>query len=222
MKKSFIISALLLLCGAVYAQEHMVLHVGGGLTSLYGRSTKNIGTFCVGLGYEHEFDQKWSITASALYFAKGWKEHDEIVPILDDNKQPVYTEKGDQLFGKKSVRSYGNYLQIPVMMNYYIRLASPHYVSLSAGPYVAYGMWGKTETYGDTDKECSKRYYYDKNTFGDAGMHRFDAGLSVKIGYEYNRQISIGAHADLGLLKVDPRGGKNRTLYLSLMYRLFE
>lgn len=207
---------------AMFAQDHMLLHLNGGVTSLYGRSTKNVGTFGVGLGYEHEFDQKWSLSASALYFAKGWKEKDEIVPILDDDKKPVYNEKGEQIFGKKSVRSYANYLQVPVMVNYYVRLASAHYVSLSAGPYVAYGLWGKTETYGDTDKECSKRYYYDENTFGDCGCHRFDAGFGVKIGYEYNRQISLAANADLGLLKVSPKGGKNRTLYLSIMYRLFE
>lgn len=204
------------------SQQNILLRVGAGLTSHYDTHTKNIGTFCVGIGYEYELSQKCSVSSGLLYFAKRWKEPDEVVPARDDDGNFVFdTETGKQVFGKKGVKSYANYLQVPILFNYYIRLSSPHYVSLSAGPYVAVGVSGKTEVYGDTEKQGAQRMYYEHNTFGDeVGAHRFDTGLSFAVGYEYDRHINLGVNADFGLAKVSREGGKNRSFYLSFMYRL--
>ena len=63
--------------------------------------------------------------------------------------------------------------------------------------------------------------YYEHNTFGDeVGAHRFDTGLSFAVGYEFDRHINLGVNADFGLAKVSREGGKNRSFYLSFMYRL--
>ena len=222
MKKSIALIALSLFAVlALKAQQNLLLRVGAGVTSHYDVHTKDLGTFSVGVGYEYEFDQKWSISPYLLYSAKGWKEKDEVVPARDDDGNFVYDpETGKQIFGKKGVKSYANYLQMPIMINYYIHLTSPHYISLSAGPYVAYGIGGKTETYGDVEKQGSDRLYYERQTFGsEVGAHRFDTGFCFAVGYEYNRHINLAANADLGLLKVSREGGKNRSFYLSFMYR---
>lgn len=222
MKRLLLFTMLLLAMGTSRGQQNLLLKVGAGLASHYDTHTKNMGTFCVGVGYEYEFNQKWSVSTGLLYFAKGWKKPDEVVPARDDNGNLVYDkETGKQIFGKKGVKSYANYLQVPVMFNYYIHLTSPHYISLSAGPYFAYGVGGKTETYGDTEKQGAQRIYYEQDTFGGSvGAHRFDMGASLRVGYEYNRHINLGVNADLGLLKVSREGGKNRSFYLSFMYRL--
>ncbi len=222
MKKIVLLFMAITACIAARSQQSLLLKVGGGLTSHYSAHTKDIGAFCVGLGYEYEFNQKWSISSGLLYFAKGWKMPDETVPAYDDSGALVYDEEtGEQVFGKKGEKSSANYLQVPVVFNYYIHLSSPHYISLSAGPYVAVGVGGTTEVRGDTEKRGSQRMYYEQDTFGDeVGAHRFDAGLTFAAGYEYNRHINLSVNADLGLLKVSRQGGRNRSFYLSFMYRL--
>lgn len=222
MKRLLFAALLAVFALATQAQEHFLFRLGGGVSSHYGLHSKNMNAFCVGLGYEYEFSQKWSVSPSVLYFARGWKEPDKTVPARDDNGDFVYDENdGHQIFGKKGVKSHSNYVQVPVMFNYYIHLKSPHYVSLSAGPYVACGVGGKTETYGDTDRFGAERLYYEQDTFGDeVDARRFDAGVSLAVGYEYNRNINLAFNADFGLLKVSKAGGKNKCFYLSFMYRL--
>ena len=43
------------------SQQNILLRVGAGLTSHYDTHTKNMGTFCVGIGYEYELSQKCSV-----------------------------------------------------------------------------------------------------------------------------------------------------------------
>lgn len=222
-QKIFLVILLALLtAGSAQAQQHALIRLGGGVTSLYGRSTNVIGAFNIGMGYEYEFNQKWSVTPSLLYFSKGWKEKDQRVPARNDKGELVYDpETGQQLFGVKSIKAHANYLQLPITANYYIHLTSPHYISLSAGPYVAIGLGGKTETYGDTDRKGAERVYYEQDTFGHDRARRLDAGLTLAVGYEYDHHINLGLNADLGLLKVNKTtSGRNATYYLSFMYRL--
>lgn len=221
MRKILVLSVMALLGMMPAVGQHFFLKLEGGITSLYNADVRRLGTFGVGAGYEYEFDQKWSVSPAIMYVAKGWKEKTAIVPARDDDGNFVYdSETGEQVFGKKGVKSYANYIQVPVLFNYYIRLESPHYVSLSAGPYAAYGIAGKTETYGDTDRQGAERVYYEQNTFGDLGAHRFDMGLVFSVGYEYNRYINLSVNTDWGLMRVRPGGGKNRSFYLSFLYRL--
>lgn len=222
MKRILTVLMSVAVCMTVSPQQNLLLKVGAGLVSHYNAHTEDVGAFCIGLGYEYEFNQKLSVSSGLMYFAKGWKMPDRQVPACDDSGNPVYDEEtGEQIFGRKEVKSFANYLQVPVLFNYYIHLSSPHYISLSAGPYAAIGVGGKTEVYGDTEKQGSQRMYYEQETFGEAvGAHRFDAGLTLVAGYEYNRHINLAVNADLGLLRVSCQGGRTRSLYLSFMYRL--
>ena len=227
MKKHFHYLALLLplllfwlVCAPTYGQEHFVFRVGGGVASNYGGNTRNVGAFNIGLGYEYELDQKWSVEPSVLFFSKGWKDRTQTVPARDDNGNLVYDEEGHQVFGKKGTKSYAYYIEVPVVANYYIHLSSPHYLNLTAGPYVAIGVGGNTETYGDTDRQGAQRFYYKEKTFDLDGVHRFDAGVTLGVGYEYDRRINLSLNTNLGLLRVSPTGGKNYSLFFAFAYRL--
>lgn len=220
--KKYLFSILLLAtcCGLAKAQENLVLRVGAGVSGLHSAHVKNLGAFMVGVGYEHEFNQKWSVLPMLLYYARGWKERDVTVPARDDNGNFVYDEKtGEQVFGKKGQKSHANYLQVPVLVNYYIHLVSPHYISLSAGPYFAYGISGDTEIYGDTERQGAERVYYEQDTFDEYDARRFDMGLTFGVGYDYNRHINLAVNTDIGLLRVRPNGGKTKNFYLTFNYR---
>ena len=83
------------------------------------------------------------------------------------------------------------------------------------GPYFGFALGGKykTEFDGDTDSE--------KIEFGDGGMSRFDAGMSIgacaavsifELGFTYNH----------GLVDISGDGGhkiKNRAFYISVAYK---
>lgn len=115
MRKILVLSVMALLGMMPAVGQHFFLKLEGGITSLYNADVRRLGTFGVGAGYEYEFDQKWSVSPAIMYVAKGWKEKTAIVPARDDDGNFVYdSETGEQVFGKKGVKSYANYIQVPV------------------------------------------------------------------------------------------------------------
>lgn len=213
-----IIVSLLLSCSLCQAQN-VIFKIGGGLASHAGSSTRNIGAFKLGASYEWELNNLWGVETGLYYFAKGWKNKDRDVIIYDEEGNPVVDEDGNVLMGKMNITSNANYIELPVLVNYYIPLAGAHYLSLSAGPYFAYGIGGKVKTNGDTDRQGVERLYHEHSTFSQSGMHRFDVGAQVSANYELNRQFSVGISADWGLTKVSSAGGKNVSYILSLAYK---
>lgn len=207
-------------CLTYISAQHLIFHTGGGLTSHYGGSTKNIGAFKIGAGYEFELNQTLSIEPSLLFYAKGWKDKDKTVLIYDAQGNVVYDDLGNPMTGKMNVTSNTNYLVLPIVFNYYIPLSIPNYIIFTAGPYVAYGVGGKVKTRGDTSASGAARYYYDHNTFSQSDMHHFDAGITTGIGYEFNRQFDAGIETDFGLVNVNTAGAKNFSILLTLAYHL--
>ena len=169
MMKKLLTLALLLLSMASASAQYLVFHVGGGLASHYGGSTRNIGAFKVGAGFEVELSQTLSIEPSLLYYAKGWKDHDLTVPLLDDEGHQLYDDNGNARYGKMNVTTNTNYIVLPVLLNYYLPLGRPHYIVFSAGPYAAYGVGGKQKTKGDTSRSGAERYSYEVDAFDVAG-----------------------------------------------------
>ena len=132
--------------------QNVLFRVGGGFASHYGPA-KVVGAYKIGIGYEWEFDQHWSVTPSLNLYGKGWRQPDRPVRVLDEDGNQVFDEEtGEPVVGVKSQRTSANYLELPVMFSYYLRLAPSRYVVFSAGPYVACGLFGKQETKGDTER----------------------------------------------------------------------
>lgn len=208
-----------LTAGAASYAQRIAIEAGGGLSSHYSHS-KAVGSFRIGLSYEHEFNNNWSVEPGIAFYAKGWKDPYQTVFLRDWDGNLVYDEEGNALTGIKNCSSDANYLEIPVLFNYYLQTRPAHYLVFSAGPYIAYGVGGNIKTQGDTDQEGSKRYFYATKTFDEEGTHRFDAGLSVGISYEFNRQFTVGIQGDFGLTEFNRQGDRNISGLLTVGYRL--
>ena len=218
--KAYII---LLLCGlsALGLQaQNLQFRVGGGLASHYGKA-QNVGAFKVGLGYEFEFDQHWTLTPSLAVYGKGWKDPNQLVYVFDDAGNQLFDEEtGEPLQGVRSRSASQNYVQLPVLLSYYWRMDESRYVVMAAGPYVAYGVSGKQKTKGDTEQPGAQKLYYERKTFSEPGTHRFDAGIEAFAGYQFPSGLTLGLEADFGLAKFNRSGRRNISALLSLGYRL--
>ncbi|MBP3775305.1 MAG: PorT family protein [Bacteroidaceae bacterium] len=221
MRRLFLACLMSVCIAAPLAAQHLVFHTGGGLATRHGASDRMIGTFKAGLSLELEFSQTLTFEPGLLYFAKGWKDKDKTVYIYDDQGNIVLDDAGNERTGVMNVTTNANYLVLPLLLNYYIPLQTPHYIMFTAGPYLAYGIGGKRKTRGDTSLQGSARFFYSQNTFSQEDMHRIDAGLTLGAGYEFSRMINAGIEVDWGLLNVSKgHHAKNVSMLFTLGYRI--
>lgn len=201
------------------AAQHLQIKAGGGLASHYGPADV-VGAYKLGIGYEYEFDQHWTFAPSVVFYGKGWQDPDTTVPDIDDATNKQRTDaSGNPLYSIKDKSTAACYVEVPLTFNYYIRLAESRYIVVGAGPYVAYGVAGKTKIKGDGEAAESKKLYYDYNTFGSTdGLRRFDYGLQALAGYQFPSSITVGLEADFGLQRVKSDGGRNFSALISFCY----
>ncbi|HRF85401.1 MAG TPA: porin family protein [Alloprevotella sp.] len=214
----FMTVLLLVFAGSAAAQQ-IGFRIGGGLASHYSDS-RPVGAFKLGVGCEVEFDQHWTLTPSLLFAARGWKDPDRTVAVLDDDGEPVLDEEGRPVTGVMSRSATANYLELPVLLSYYLRLGPSRYIVLSTGPYAAVGITGKARTKGDGERAGSEKFFYEGKTFDEPGTHRFDAGWQVHAGYQFPSGLTVGVEADFGLLRFNAAGARNVAGLLTLAYRL--
>jgi hypothetical protein len=124
-----------------------------------------------------------------------------------------FVSKGSKEDGKDLGKAKVNmlYLELPIMLSARLHLTKTSNLVFSGGPYMAYGVGGKTSIdvwlpipgttgFHNVHKE------YKLNTFGgmtdgNMGCKRFDAGVGLGIAYEY-RRIVVDLEGQLGLVKV--------------------
>lgn len=212
----FLIFALFAFLG-VQAQT-INFEVGGGFAKHYGPS-EVVGSYKIGLTYEYELDQHWSISPGLFLYGKGWKDPNTLVPIVTLDDEPVYEADGvTQRMGVKSVSSAANYLTLPILFSYYLRLGEERYLFFGAGPYVAYGVFGNRKIKGDTSLPGTQKFLALSSTFSHPDAKRFDAGLVTKVGYQLSREFSVGLEGNFGMVK--SLGGSNLSALITLAYRL--
>lgn len=210
----------LLSLGCAEAQR-VNINAGGGLASHYGSSTRPVGAVKIGVSYEWELSTTWTLECGPEFYVKGFKDRNTEVYMRDSEGNLVLDDNGNPMMGKKNVSTTAYYVELPIKANYYIELRPLHYIELSAGPYAAVGVGGKRKTRGDTDEtDEARRFFYEKNTFSERGVKRFDAGLRAAVAYEFNRQFAVGIEADFGMLRFSDSGGHNVSGLLTLSYRL--
>lgn len=217
MMKRILTLMISLLALAAQAQTWQ-LEVGGGLSSQYG-SARPVGAYKIGVGYEYELDLHWTVTPSLVFYGKGFKSPDTMVPVLDDNGDPVYDEEGNPAQSVMSRSTSAEYIELPVLFRYYWRVGESRYVVFGAGPYLAVGIHGKVKTRGDAEQAGSEKLYYDSKTFKADGVHRFDAGIQGFAGYQFPNGLILGLEADFGLTRFSTSGGRNVSGLVSLAYR---
>lgn len=122
------------------------------------------------------------------------------------------------------------YAQIPLYLGYALPLGSTTKLILNAGPYVAYGLGGKTKLTGDIIYGDMIDYStWEEPTFGPRGLGRLDVGIGAGVGLELGR-ATIGLSYEAGLHDIRPTqlayipfyatGYRNRLLSLLIQHRL--
>lgn len=211
--------SLFLLLPAMAGAQSLQLKAGGGLSSQYG-SAGVVGALKLGLGYEYEFDQHWTITPSLLLVGKGWKDPDRLVEVIDDETLlPELDDEGNPVMSTMNRSVAANYLELPVMVSYYFRTGASRYIIVGAGPYAALGLLGKTKVKGDGRRIGAEKLYYDYSTFSSTAYRRFDAGFQTFLGYQFPSGLSLGLEADFGLLRTARDGGRNCSGMVALSYK---
>lgn len=168
---------------------------GVGTSNFYGENAESDTriAYKVGVGMNYELSRTWVFQPSLNFVSIGAREDVEYVGNANMNEL---------------------YIQLPVMMAAHLNLGKNHSASLSAGPYIAYGVGGKTSgeiqeqyDYSSSIHHGRGGYRFRLDTFGNLidnnmGNKRFDAGFMFSLNFEYNRFI-FGAELQLGMIKVN-------------------
>lgn len=177
MKKLAFFVLLSLVTLGVSAQSNLKWNVnaGIGMSSWYGDDTDGTDAkfaYKVGLGLEVPFANTnvWSFQTGLNFISKG-------------------TKGGYDLF---DISVNQLYLELPLMVGARIHTASNFDLLFKGGPYLAYGVGGKTKV--DNEKG---------DTFGNDGadLKRFDAGLGLGVAFEFNK-IVVGVETGTSFIKL--------------------
>lgn len=192
MKKSILLALFALISVTAFSQISWNAKVGMNISNCTGDMdlSSKVG-FKIGGGMEYSFNDVWGLQPSLFFSTKGAKEDNTTINAM--------------------------YLELPVMAAARLKVADNTNIVISAGPYLAYGVGGKTSV-----KESGVEVSVD--TFGDEGMDldRFDAGLGVGVAAEFGK-IIVGLDGQFGLVDVTSVKGsgnpKNLNFSISVGYK---
>lgn len=195
--------AMLAIVTAASAQTSLGVKGGVNMSNFYGdelddRNVK-IG-FHIGLAADYEFMYNHAIQTGLYFTTKGAK----------------YDGTFGDVTGEVTVNPM--YLQLPVHYAYKIDVSPGTRVVLHAGPYVAYGIGGKSKVKLSSSEGSAE--LGDVDVFGDDGFKRFDAGLGLGVGAEFG-PILVDLGWDMGLVDISGSSNgnvKNQNAYLSVGY----
>lgn len=197
MKTKFLMLVMCLFTLSLSAQEPLrwSVNAGLGISNITGKDatgTEGKLSWMVGVGLEKPMTDIWSLYSGLNIQQKGAKA----------------SEQGYELSCNMM------YLELPVMVGARIITNNGFDLVFKAGPYLAYGVGGKTKvTEGNVEVSI--------DTFGDngAGMNRFDTGLKGAILFEMDK-IALGVEASRGLVKMmDGNKVYHMNVLLSTGYR---
>lgn len=202
MRLVLVVAMLAIVTGAS-AQLNLGVKGGVNMSNFYGDELDDqnvkIG-FHVGLAADYEFAYNSAIQTGLFFTTKGAKYSESIGDASADfTVNPMY-------------------LQLPVHYAYKLDVTPGTRIVFHAGPYVAYGIGGKSKlsgSLGDWDGGT------EWDVFGDDGFKRFDAGLGLGVGAEFG-PILLDLGWDMGLVNIaDSNSGdiKNQNAYLSVGYK---
>lgn len=138
-----------------------------------------------------------------------------------------FTTKGTKYKGLENSTGWNQtinqmYIQVPVTGAYKFYLTNSTLVYINAGPYIGYGVGGKSTI----KSKASEKEDIESDTFGDDGLKEFDFGITVGVGAEFGKMV-VGINCDLGLTDIsrkDPGSTekldyKNRSSALTVGYK---
>lgn len=189
--KPFLLAAALFLSVAISAQVPVSLGVKAGA---------NLSNFSKG-GLDARFGFNAGLTAD-INFA----------PSMYVLTGLEFTMKGAKYKeGGAKITHSPMYLQLPIHFGYKLEVMPGTNLVFRAGPYMAYGIAGKSKMEG------AGIFDYDRDFFS-GGTKKFEVGLGGGVGAEFGK-IGVTLGYDHALTKVWDSGAKNHNAYLSLGYK---
>ena len=181
MKKSILLVMFALLSVAGFSQVSWNAKVGMNISNFTGDLdvSAKVGVK-LGVGMEYAFNDTWLLQPSLFLSQKGAKFS--------------ATVSGDEADVKFNAMNF----ELPIMMAARFNVANNTNIVVSAGPYMAYGVGGKTRT---KMRIGGAKTDIKENTFGSDAFDRFDAGLGVGVAAEFGR-IIVGLDGQFGLVKL--------------------
>jgi len=173
MKKILAVVALAFTTLTMSAQEDskFTIKAGVGLSSVVGSDadTKMTFSYKVGAAYDLGISENFSIIPGIEFAKKGFKS--------------------DNIDGSISM----TYLQIPIFAAYKFNISDGMNLTIKAGPYASYGLFGSDIEWAGG----SKTNVFDK----DDGFKRFDAGAIAGVSLDFS-QFMVGLEYSRGFTKL--------------------
>jgi hypothetical protein len=228
--KSVLMTCLLLAAIQSYSQVKVGIKLGGNLGRMYFDIDRDYGGefeikskmgFHAGLvGDIPILEEKLSVQPSVLYSNKGYSyDLEELIEdMLDD--EGVIADIDDV---EGYIRMNYNYIEVPINLVYKYKG-----LELGAGPYIAFGLWGKMRndfSFEINDEEVESEDVFEEEKydidavwgvvdddrfedfFDDEDVidlfRAFDAGINLSVGYRLNKTL-FNVGYSIGLVNMTP------------------
>lgn len=222
MKKVFLLTFILLLGINVLAQDSPFRFGVKAGVNMSNATIENkdadpkfkVG-YQIGVTVDYTFTRDWLIQSGLSFTTKGSKVDDFYAGQMIGGDGRGTTHTFNQL-----------YIQLPVYAAYRVNVTDNLGIVIGAGPYMAYGIGGKSKeklhkaVFGDSSTE--RKF----DTFGNGDddieqLNRVDFGLGLNVSAEFGK-IVVGLGYEHGLLNVAAYDGlkyRNRSAALTLGYK---
>lgn len=176
MKKVFVLIAAAIVCMSASAQLQFGAKVGFDLTHFWGEDAEHgmKPSYQAGLVMEYKFNPHFAIAPEVVFASQGGKVNSVEVDLFDLT-----------ITGKKKLTYNTNYINVPLMLKYYV---APSF-SIDFGPQVGFNVYSKATVDGETFdlKESTKTV---------------DFGLGLGGTYNLTDNAFVQARYTMGMTKV--------------------
>lgn len=176
MKKMFALIAAAIVCVSASAQVQFGAKVGFDMTNFWGKNVEHgmKPSYQAGLVMEYKFNPNFAIAPEVVFASQGGKFKAFELSLFD-------------LDISKTVTYNTNYINVPVMLKYYV---SPAF-SIDFGPQVGFNVYSKVSIKGE-----------DKPLDIKDGTNTVDFGLGLGGTYNLTENAFVQARYTMGMTKV--------------------
>lgn len=199
MKKTLALIAAAIVCMSASAQVQFGAKVGFDMTHFWGKDVPHAmqPNYQAGLMMEYKFNPNFAIAPEVVFAAQGGKETENVDV---DDVPGVFQAVGTY---------HTNYINVPVMLKYYVTPA----VSIDFGPQVGFNVYSKMTASGKAGNIEAKQTV-DLKDF----TNTVDFGLGLGATYNLTDNAFVQARYNLGLTNVynvDDAKAKNGNLQIA-------
>lgn len=199
MKKTLALIAAAIVCMSASAQVQFGAKVGFDMTHFWGEDVPHAmqPNYQAGLMMEYKFNPRFAIAPEVVFAAQGGKETED---VNIEDVPGIVVAKGTY---------HTNYINVPVMLKYYVTPA----VSIDFGPQVGFNVYSKMTASGKAGNIEAKQTVDLKDY-----TNTVDFGLGLGATYNLTDNAFVQARYNLGLTNVynvDDAKAKNGNLQIA-------